>query len=331
MNVPADRTVPIRVTTWGAAAITAVATVAVAGCTKDLEPESSQVVLQAASSQGDSPWTESVAEPVDMSKVVTLDAKVTGPAGQATAADGTMVGLYGGTADQTACDAPQLTSFLAADPAKAAAWQSVLGVTDISAYIASLRPVVLMRDTLVTDHGYQDGSPTEFDALLQKGTAVFVDTAWVPRVRCASGSPLTPSDVELAEADYTGDQWPEMQEREVVSPPAPHTGSSSAHSSEPVTSSNAPEPPGRPVDESPAGDQDDAEGSPMPGGDEQPPGDGGTDTGGGGPYEVPPEPAQPGVGGEGAGNQGGLPDPQFADDPVVYPDDPVIYPDGTFQ
>ncbi|MEE3850659.1 DUF6777 domain-containing protein [Gordonia sp. LSe1-13] len=331
MNVPGDRTVPIRVTTWGAAAITAVATVAVAGCTKDLEPESSQVVLQAASSQGDSPWTESVAEPVDMSKVVTLDAKVTGPAGQAAAADGTMVGLYGGTADQTACDAPQLTSFLAADQAKAAAWQSVLGVSDISAYIASLRPVVLMRDTLVTDHGYQDGSPTEFDALLQKGTAVFVDTAWVPRVRCASGSPLTPSDVELAEADYTGDQWPEMQEREVVSPAAPHTGSSSAHSSVPVVPPDVSIPvPSEPVDEPPVVDPDVVD-PPVPG-NEQLPGEGGTDPGEGVvPEEVPQEPVEPGVEGEGAGDLGELPDQQFADDPVVYPDDPVVYPDGTVQ
>ena len=75
---------------------------------------------------------------------------------------GTSVGLYGGTQDQHACDARQLKDFLAQNPDKASAWAGVEGITvrDIASFVDSLTPVVLTRDTWVTNHGFRDGKAT---------------------------------------------------------------------------------------------------------------------------------------------------------------------------
>ncbi|MFW0784687.1 DUF6777 domain-containing protein [Gordonia sp. CPCC 206044] len=216
------------------AIVAAVLVLAMAGCMKDAgsDTESHEVALESATSQGESPWTESVADPVDPAKIVTLDATVTGAAGQGRTTDGAAVGIYGGSDDQTICDTDQLVGFLNANPDKAAAWREVLGVSDIGGYVATLRPVVLLRDTVVTDHGYEDGQATAFTALLQADTAVLVDPDWVPRVRCASGSPLTPTTVALDNATYTGQRWANWEQHQVVLPPKSTDGSGTTGSSE---------------------------------------------------------------------------------------------------
>ncbi len=295
------------------AATAAVAILVLAGCTKDVTPQTSAVTLEAATSAGDSPWTQSIAEPVDPSKVVTLDAKVTGPAGQGTTADGVTVGLYGGSTQLTICNKTRLVDFLESEPDKADAWRNVLGVGDIPDYVATLRPVVLMQDTLVTDHGFEEGHSTAFDALLQSGTAILVDPKWVPRVRCASGSPLTPADVSLGDTTYTGDQWTGWQEHKVVLPP--HTTvettstSVTSETSEPVSPSQpvvSCDPGPCPPSQSAGVDSSTPNGEETDGGGQQ---NGTGDQGASGGQEAPGTGdgagTQPDTGGDGQNNTGG--------------------------
>ncbi len=110
------------------------------------------------------------------------------------AIDGTAPGLYGGTGDAS-CDTAALANFLANHPGKAEAWASVFGISvdQIPYYLDTLTPVVLGRDTWVTNHSYSNGVATPFQSVLQAGTAVLVDSYGIPRVRCSCGNPLAPS------------------------------------------------------------------------------------------------------------------------------------------
>jgi len=118
-------------------------------------------------------------------------------------------GLYGGTMREGSCDADALVRFLEANPDKAAAFASVLGiqVADIRSYVATLTPVVLRTDTAVTNHGYANGRATTIPAILQAGTAVMVDKYGTPRVKCYCGNPLTPPKV-YKDPVYVGPRWP---------------------------------------------------------------------------------------------------------------------------
>lgn len=116
--------------------------------------------------------------------------------------------LFGGTGDNGLCNPDDLVAFLQSNPAKAKAWVAALNsdptltwaggtsiaITDIAAYVAGLRPSILPRDFLVTNHGYKNGVATPRQSLLKKGTAVLLGRGDVPRVRCFCGNPLIPSD-----------------------------------------------------------------------------------------------------------------------------------------
>lgn len=118
--------------------------------------------------------------------------------------------LYGGSNEQRMCDPEQLVAFLAANPAKATAWASVFGrsTDEIAGFVRSLTPVVLLRDTAVTNHGFAGGAAVARPAVLQAGTAVLVDEFGVPAVRCACGNPLLPPPVtELPSAAFVGERW----------------------------------------------------------------------------------------------------------------------------
>jgi hypothetical protein len=121
-------------------------------------------------------------------------------------------GLYGGTRNDSACDKAALVAFLQADAAKAGAWAQSLGITpgEIPGFVAGLTPAVLRVDTLVTNHGYRDGTATAMPAVLQSGIAVLVDRKGVPVVKCNCGNPLTPpaGDLDPAESDFEGPEWP---------------------------------------------------------------------------------------------------------------------------
>jgi len=133
-------------------------------------------------------------------------------------AAGDEVGLYGGTVNKANCNKGQLIRFLEKpeNADKADAWAAVHGIqrNQIRAYVTGLTSLVLRRDTLVKNHGYQKsgskGKASVFYALLQAGVAILVDRFGLPAVRCACGNPLlSPDGVKLrsAEANYTGAQW----------------------------------------------------------------------------------------------------------------------------
>jgi hypothetical protein len=99
------------------------------------------------------------------------------------AVTGDTPGLYGG-ARNNACDAQAIGTFLKTRPVTAAAWTSALGLRSdqIEPFLGSLTPLTLRTDTAVTNHGFQDGRATPFQAVLQAGTAVLVDAEGLPRV-----------------------------------------------------------------------------------------------------------------------------------------------------
>jgi tRNA A-37 threonylcarbamoyl transferase component Bud32 len=117
-------------------------------------------------------------------------------------------GLYGGTLDNATCDPKAMVTFLQNHPDRAAAWAGVLGITttEIPDYVAGLTPMILRSDTAVTNHGFVDGRATTVNSVLQAGTAVLVDKAGVPRVRCSCGNPLTPAALPPSPT-YAGPTW----------------------------------------------------------------------------------------------------------------------------
>ncbi|MGD9986417.1 DUF6777 domain-containing protein [Pseudonocardia sp.] len=138
------------------------------------------------------------------------------------AVPGSTDGLYRGVKGSASCDRDGLSSFLSGHADVATAWVSalrtdpglrwsrtptVLSSGDLTTYLRELTPVLLAADTRVTEHGLADGSPEQAPAVLQAGTAVLVDAYGIPRVRCASGNPLTaPGATDPAATD--GTPWP---------------------------------------------------------------------------------------------------------------------------
>ncbi|MBL3671741.1 hypothetical protein JL475_39065 [Streptomyces sp. M2CJ-2] len=182
-----------------------------------------EIFLQAANAEGPDPFTESTAEdgsaPPDTPPPKT-SAPSTGPSSPANAVEavsGGEPGLYGGTRNVSSCDVEQQITFLREVPAKSEAFASVADVepSEVPSYLRSLTPLRLRLDTRVTNHGYRDGAATDYQAVLQAGTAVLVDDRGVPRVRCACGNPLT-EPVEQAAPRYTGDPWPGYRASNVV-------------------------------------------------------------------------------------------------------------------
>ncbi|MGY0065584.1 DUF6777 domain-containing protein [Streptomyces sp. QTS137] len=187
----------------------------------------SEIFLQAANASGPDPFTESTAEdgsaPPTRSAPPPTGAPSTGSASESSPANtvrgvrGSEPGLYGGTRDVAGCDVEQQIRYLREVPAKNEAFASVAGVgsSDVPSYLRSLTPLHLLLDTRVTNHGYRDGAATDYQAVLQAGTAVLVDDRGVPRVRCACGNPLT-EPVEQTDPRYTGDPWPGYSPSKVV-------------------------------------------------------------------------------------------------------------------
>ena len=91
-----------------------------------------------------------------------------------------------------------------------------LTVALIPDYIATLTPMVLTRDTRVTNHGYRDGRATKLQSTLQKGTAVLTDQKGVPRVKCYCGNPLLPPVATSGRPVYRGSVWEGFQPAQVT-------------------------------------------------------------------------------------------------------------------
>lgn len=212
------RTIILGVIAAVLAIIVAVATVIVLA-THD-SGRSADLSLVAETSTGDDPFSPSVSltnKPLRNDvRLATTTGTYTGRGVRAVA--GTTTGLYGGTENST-CDVAKLANFLSENPDKARAWSGVFGISrsEIPYYLDSLTPVVLTSDTWVTNHSYAGGEATPFQAILQAGTAVLVDDAGVPRVRCSCGNPLAPSaSAPLARYNVTGNRWKGYQPTSVV-------------------------------------------------------------------------------------------------------------------
>jgi hypothetical protein len=176
------------------------------------------VTLVSADTPGPDPFTRSVSinESGEFpSNVRAVAASLAGtltpdPQTNTLEAVGTTPGLYGGSGESRVCDPARLVAFLRDSPAKARAWARVFGIqtSAIANYVAQLTPVLLTHDTVVTNHGFRDGQANAFQAVLQAGTAVLVDSTGTPRVKCNCGNPLSPpAAVALADADTVGRSW----------------------------------------------------------------------------------------------------------------------------
>lgn len=175
--------------------------------------EGGELFLESATSTGQDPFTGSTATGNPPGSIPGTTVPTTGGGGGQTVVgtvQGGSVGLYGGTLNIASCDREQQIGFLQANPDKAAAFASVLGITtgQIPDYLRRLTPIVLLRDTRVTNHGFAQGSATSRQSVLQAGTAVLVDEYGIPRVRCYCGNPLTPPTAVGGTVRYQGQQWP---------------------------------------------------------------------------------------------------------------------------
>jgi hypothetical protein len=155
----------------------------------------------------------------------------TAPGGvQVASVTGDTPALYGGSKDKALADKEGQLAFFEKNPEKAAAFCAALnsdptfkwsGGTQIDpsqlrAYFAELTPMMLTRDTRVTNNGYRNGKPTPRQSVLQKGQMVLVDQYGVPRVRCECGNPLTPPQPVKKAPKYTGPKWPDFDPATII-------------------------------------------------------------------------------------------------------------------
>lgn len=123
---------------------------------------------------------------------------------------GNQPGLNGGTRNNASCDKERVITFLESHPDKAAAWAGVqgIGVNEIRSFISSLTPVILTRDTRVTNHGFRNGAAYAHQSMLRAGSAVFVDAYGVSRAKCSCGNPFLPPVAQPTSPTYVGPTWP---------------------------------------------------------------------------------------------------------------------------
>ncbi|MER5928709.1 DUF6777 domain-containing protein [Streptomyces sp. NPDC002054] len=186
-----------------------------------------ELFLEPAGSAGPAPFTESTAT---TSGDPDPRPPATGSPPPATAAvpnrpvTGDQPGVYGGTKDTASCDVEKQIRVLGEQPATNKAFAEALGKApeEVPGYLRSLTPVQLRWDTRVTNHGFQDGRATPYQAVLQAGTAVLVDDRAVPRVRCACGNPLGEPVALKPNSTRQGKPWTAYQpQNTVVIAPAP--------------------------------------------------------------------------------------------------------------
>jgi hypothetical protein len=181
--------------------------------------EAKDVLLQSLASPGPGPFTASTARAAaSASPSAAPDAGPTSATRTVHPVSGAVPGLYGGTRSVAACDVERQATLLTGNEDKARAIADAAGIeaVQIPGYLKSLTPVVLRADAQVTNHGYSAGSATDFQAVLQAGTAVLVDSRGMPRVRCACGNPLAPPVVADGKAAHRGERWPGYDPARVV-------------------------------------------------------------------------------------------------------------------
>ncbi|MBU3868770.1 serine/arginine repetitive matrix protein 1 [Streptomyces sp. 4503] len=134
---------------------------------------------------------------------------VVSPSNGGRAFRGDTPGLYAGVRNRQPCDRQGLTHDLDADKKKGAAWSRVqhIGQDDITGFVQRLTSATLRSDTYAKTYGYR-GGVKPVSAVLQAGTAVFVDEHGAPVVKCDSGNPVRVSaPPHNAKPTFTGPQW----------------------------------------------------------------------------------------------------------------------------
>ena len=184
----------------------------------DTSATGGEVFLQAAGKSGPDPFTESTAKDSSTAPQTPSTPTASESANVTRGVDGSAPGLYGGTRNVSSCDVEKQIGYLQAEPARNSAFASVVGLStsQIPGYLRALTPMQLGYDTRVTNHGYRDGAPTSYQAVLQAGTAVLVDNHGVPRVRCACGNPLGEPVPQKTTPKPTGDSWSSYRSQNVV-------------------------------------------------------------------------------------------------------------------
>lgn len=204
---------------YALSAVVSVAALSAAGC--DGAPGAArpaattvgrEVVLQPAAAPGPAPFTRSTAGAVPGAAEGERPLPANGAPAAAPAVHtvtGDAAGLYGGVRNTPSCDVAAQADLLTEDSGRARAFAGVAGIeaVQIPGYLRALTPVVLRADVRVTDHGFDRGAPTRFQAVLQSGTAVMVDSRGLPRVRCASGDPLAPAVPLTGRVADSGERW----------------------------------------------------------------------------------------------------------------------------
>ncbi|WCO67494.1 hypothetical protein PO878_02015 [Iamia majanohamensis] len=178
-----------------------------------------EVELEAAGAETEDPFTPSVVE-AGVSVADLLASPGVADQAQASAGPGTgdvavaevrgnAPRLYASRSQGPVCDAAALTARITESPERAAAWAGAAGVEvdGIEAFVSSLTPLVLTRDTAVTNHRYGEDGAQAYQAVLQAGTPVLVDDRGTPRVRCTCGNPLLEPRVAGEEVDLAGERW----------------------------------------------------------------------------------------------------------------------------
>ncbi|GAA1593754.1 hypothetical protein GCM10009731_54130 [Streptomyces globosus] len=176
-----------------------------------------EVILEPTGSTGEEPFTPSTANattalPAAAPRVAPTAARTL------TSVAGSEPGLYGGSRNLASCDVEKQIRYLGSDRAKNKAFASALKVeeTAVPGYLRSLTPVQLRSDTRVTNHGYRSGAATGYQAVLQSGTAVLVDSHGEPKVRCACGNPLSRAVPQAGTPEQKGKSWPGYRPQNVV-------------------------------------------------------------------------------------------------------------------
>jgi hypothetical protein len=202
-----------------------VAALLVAGGGGDGEGEAEEAIerevfLETVASAGPAPFTPSLqsddgaGSTSSSTSTSASTTTTTQAAGGGTGGDGDRgrraQGPFGGTGDNRLCDRELLVEFLTDGDNRAIAreWARVVGVRveDIPAFVRDLVPTTLTADARVTNHRWDGRRAVPYQAVLQAGTAVLVDTRGELVARCRCGNPLLPP-VEVTRPVYTGPRW----------------------------------------------------------------------------------------------------------------------------
>ncbi len=199
----------IRHIRLGVALLLVVTAIAVFITGRSSKAGAGEIIRHASDVPGNNTFTPSVAAPAPAGATA-VNANPPPSNSGLIQAKGDAPGIYGGARDVPSCNASALVGYLTSNPDKASAWAGALGISaaDINGFVDTLTPVLLRVDTRVTEYQFGGGKAVAKQAALQSGTAVFVDRSAFPRIRCASGNPLSQPRAVTSSPSYTGPTWP---------------------------------------------------------------------------------------------------------------------------